>query len=626
MSGMCLIIDKQKRAHASCDNLNKMLGLLSTSKNDINGIWTNEEHSLGFGESLSLVHESPLPLWNTTKDIALIITGRIYNAYELRVILESRGHHFQSMLDAEVILHGYEMFGTEILRKIEGMFALTIIDFRAQQIVMARDGFGKKPLYYFENEDFFTIATEMQCMLQGIPGPGSWTCDYNGLSDYLVFGHNVRERTIVKNVKRVLPGEVVLISFTGEVINRWRYWILPSVNPFFHGGADEAYEQFKLRFENAVIRHFENTTSQVDILVSGGVDSVALLCAATELGFQPNIFTLSVKGQENDGSKNVQILAEKFNLNITIRELEGSASTSDFIEAMNCFDEPFCSPNALGLALIGQTLSEAKRTAAVLGDGGNELMLGFQHFHDYAAGRLGQAYGLASNCNDFLRNISTMHNLSANWAHHFCEQMSRVPTPLRRKLFDDSFSVLNDATVYTIFDTMFDQQGRSPYDFLARFDYLFELPDEIMLRIDRMSARSNCEFRTPYIDRDLASFMVSLPEELHFGMGKDIKWMLHRYIHDTLKDPALVESVINSRRQGFPLPMEGIMKALWEDGMAQWLLEDDFLWWTSLRREGVEEVMSKKNNKNGISRATLTLFSLYLWWRKVICARPVKLD
>lgn len=628
MSGIGLFIDRTGRNRCSPDFMESLLPFVGGEGAVRIGSWASADHAMGMIAGHTAVSgtrgELPAILWNEAQTLGVLLNGTLFNYFDLRAEAERDGVSFHTALQEEALLYAYETLGTECLRHLDGMFSLMIIDLRYNQILYARDSFGKKPLYFYEGGDWFAAASDMQTLLQGVPGPGNWKCNDDGLSDYLIFGYGVRNRTLVQGIKKILPGEVLLSSLTGETVHRWRYWSLPAVNPFFGGNVEEVYRRFKVRFEASVERELGASDGQVDLLLSGGVDSTAVFCAAAEQGFLPNIFTLRAANMPECASYDVESLARSIGVKCDILDTP-SLSPQTLVDAIAAFDEPYSNQDAVGIHLLSAHIAASGRRAALIGDGGSELMIGYNHYREYVECRSQQNSRWWIPFGDFLRNVPTTQSLILNWAQLYTERFAKTPQWIRRLLLEESFQRTENSSVQLIRQTMQDQVGRTAYDFLSRFDYHFGLPDDILVKADRCGVRHNIELRTPMIDRDLTAYIITLPEEVRLYYEKEPKWMLRRYIRESGGDAPWVQNVMHRSRHAFSVSLTQTMHRLWEQS-SQWVFDDDFLWWTSLRRHGVEQAMVRKGTSRSLSRSGWTLFCLYIWWRKYICNNPIQLS
>lgn len=628
MSGIGLIIDRTGRNRVTADFTHQMSSFFDHRGIKRTGEWQSADQSIGFSATQLPVtggaQAQDAVFWDDDHRIAIIFNGTLFNYFELRAESENNGVALNTFRHEEVILNAYKNIGTECLRELDGMYAFCIIDFRYNQIILTRDPFGKKPLYYYDGPDWFAAGSEMKMIMECAIGHSNIKCHYEGLSDYLIFGYNVRNRTLVQNIQKVLAGEVLIASFSGEIVHRWRYWGLPAVNPFFGGNIEEAYSRFKVRFGSAVERQLEAADSQVDILLSGGVDSTAVFCAAAGQGYLPNVFTLRAANNQDCGSYEAEALAALTGVKCSILRAPDPLDPQKLIDTIGEFDEPYCNADAVGMNLLSEFLSDSGRTVALTGDGGNELMIGYNHYREYIRCRAQNDNRWWIPFGDFLHHVPTTQSLILNWAKLYAERFSRIPQWIRKSLLDDSFADLENASVHLIQQTMNDQVGRTAYDFLSRFDYHFGLPDDVLVKVDRTAAHWGVELRTPMIDRDLTAYMVTLPENVRLYYEQEPKWMLRRYIRDYAGDAPWISKVMHRSRHAFCVPPTQALHKIWNQA-SNWVFEDDFLWWTSLRRYGVEQAMARKGNTNSVSRPGWIIFCLYIWWRKNVANNPIKL-
>ncbi len=626
MSILSIVIDRQQKNRVGAEMISSLSKMVGVPEIHDRVTWIAEDHNIGAIKAyrkLPAKGDTPSPnkiLWDETGKVGILFDGALLNYHDMRENAEHLGYHFKTMRDEEVILWAYLEMGTNFLHQIDGMFSIAIIDRRYNHVLLTRDPFGKLPLLYYIGPEWFVITSEMKFLLEGLPDSGAWKCNYESLSDYLVFGHSVRSRPIVRDVHRIEPGEVKLFSLSSEPITSWRYWSIPAVNPFSGGDIEDVYQRFVVRFEESVAKNLENSETQVDILLSGGVDSTAVFCAAIRQGFLPNVYTI----KQNNAKANEFYRAIQTMTGVHINAFNpiDPISPQYLMDTICEFDEPYTNIDAVGLRMISSQMADLGRRVAVVGDGGNELMIAYNHYREYIECRQQRNHRWWIPFGDFLRHVPTTQSLILNWAQLYVERFSKTPQWLRRQLLEDSFHSLEADTIHTIQIAMQDQGGRTPYDFLSRFDYSFDLPENILVKLNKSAKSQGVSLRSPLIDRDLTAFTVSLPEEVRLYYENEPKWMLRRYIREFANDADWINQVLQKSQYGFSVPTTPAIHKLWEKAN-KWILSDDFLWWTSLRRYGVEQVIAQRRGSSGASRPGWLILCLYLWWRKYICNDPV---
>lgn len=629
MSILSLIVDRQARNRIGNEMVSMLSNMIGSPTFHANAHWVAEDRNMAaiksFRKSPSESQTSPSQiLWDDSQRVGILFDGVLFNYRELREIAEHSGYTFKTSRDDEVLLWAYLDMGTTFLHKIDGMFSIVIIDRRYEHILAVRDPFGKLPLLFYTGADWFILTSEMKFLLQVLPGPGEWKCNYEALSDYLVFGHSVRSRPLVRDVVRVNPGQAILFQYNGMRIASWTYWMIPAVNPFSGGDIEDVYQRFVIRFEDAVMRNLENSETQVDLLLSGGVDSTAIFCAAINQGFLPNVYSF----RQNDPVARTYFDNLRSLVGVPVKEfsVDSEMITPQYlIDTMCDFDEPYTNIDAVGMRLLTNFVSEQGRRVALVGDGGNELMIAYNHYREYIECRQQRNHRWWIPFGDFLRHVPTAQSLIMNWAQLYVERFAKIPQWLRRQLLDDSFPQLEMGTTTLIQSVMEEQSGRTPYDFLSRFDYCFELPENILVKLKKPAHASGISLRSPLVDRDLTAFTVTLPEEVRLYYEDEPKWMLRRYIREFSKTDDWINQVIQRSQYGFAVPTTPAIHKLWEKAQ-EWILNDDFLWWTSLRRYGIDQVIAQRRGASGASRSGWLILCLYLWWRRYICNEPIHFD
>ena len=233
------------------------------------------------------------PFSSADKKISLVCNGEIYNYQELRKSLEHSGFKFRSHSDVETILHGYKRFGLDITSLLEGMFAFAIWDDLEQRLILARDRFGIKPLYYFQYQDKLIFASELRALLAS--GEMPLDLDLNAVNQYLAFNYTPTPRSIISNIKKLEPGTMLIFDAKGITTKSYSSLSFqqsesrPPLDP------REVETQFLERFSGAVRRELASDVP-IGVLLSGGLDSSTIAAIASRE--RPGISTFSVKFED----------------------------------------------------------------------------------------------------------------------------------------------------------------------------------------------------------------------------------------------------------------------------------------------------------------------------------------
>jgi len=502
------------------------------------------------------------PIYNETRSVAIVFNGEIYNFHELARELEARGHTFATRSDTETIVHAYEDFGLECVKRLRGMFTFALWDESQRRLVLARDRAGKKPLYYHADAERLVFASEIKALLQD---PSiKRRISPEGLSDYFSFGNIPAPGTVFQDIHQVPPGHL-LVWERGRV-RLQEYWdvVFDPTGPATPGAASEA---FSALFDEAV-RMRMIADVPLGAFLSGGIDSSAVVASMARQSERP-VITTSVGFAERTHSELDHARAVAKALGTEHHELLVKPDAiADLPRLVWHLDQPFADSSALPTYYVSRATRE-RVTVALSGDGGDELFAGYQR--RYGIHRLEQR----------LRRVipgSVRRGVLASLARVY-PRSERIPRPLRLKLvlsnLGQSFerAYFNDMSLFlddekqALCTPEFLAQARH-HDPIAGFARNFErvrdadplsrvlyvdfktwLANDILVKVDRMSMACSLEVRSPLLDHKIVEFAASLPSRLKFR-GSVSKYLLKRHVASRL--PA---ADVHRPKQGFELPL-----------------------------------------------------------------------
>lgn len=565
---------------------------------------------------LSVVADQPLP--NEDGSVQALLNGEIYNFQELRRELADR-HRFRSHGDTEVLVHGYEDWGDEVVSRLDGMFAIALWDGAKRRLLLARDAFGKKPLYYACDGRRLVFASEVKALLAaGVPAEMA----EENLGEYLAFGYVPTPRTLFRGIRKLEPASLLIADQRGLGSPR-RYWDLRF---------PEAGQEAKVRPQEAAERVRELLTDAVrkrlladvplGILLSGGVDSSAIAALAVRLTGGP-VKTFTV-GFEGDAYFDERPYAAQVARHLGTQHFDAvvrpeAAALLDTL--LHHHDEPFGDSSALPTYLVAR---EARRevTVALNGDGGDETFAGYDRFRAMlAAERLPR--GLlwsARQLSRFLPRRGGPHTLLRRLRRF--AQKAALPR-LERMLAWSSFfdlEMLRRLDGSGAFDAerilgsyrqaLEAQPGASMLSRILYLNARTYLLDDLLPKMDRMTMAHGLEARSPLLDRALIEYVAGLPDDLK-RRGSQGKLVLKQAVADLLPKQILVRP-----KQGFGVPLgdwfRGELKPLVEDTLieaprlARWL-----------RLDGVRALFAEHlSGGSDHGHQLWTLLTLELWLRK----------
>jgi len=493
------------------------------------------------------------PIGNEDGTIWVILNGEIYNYIEIRERLIAKGHRFRTLSDTEVLVHLYEEKGLSLLDELDGMFAFAIVDEKNEQLFMARDRYGEKPLYYAPvNESRgLAFASEMKALF---PFPGLDNhLDVPAIAQFLALGYVPAPRTHLLGVRKLMAGEALSLA-PGAGLRTWRYWqprVELEAKPPSHEAAvesvrDRILQSVRLRLRSDV---------PIGAFLSGGVDSTYIASAIREL--QPagkfSTFCASFDNQQLDEAPFARLVAEHLETDHHEVRFSSSDLLAIFDELIDHYDEPFGDASMFPTFAVCRA---ARQVCKVMlsGDGGDECfggytdMFGYYRWHGVrrAAGANNMAKRLLHIWKKDWRGVGLLGFLSkSDWELLYPAEVRDAVTsyflPDHRSAAE---SGLRELEVRAL------EHARLPYP-LSNLEATASsyLPEQIMVKVDRASMRASLECRAPFLNPDLMRFATSLPLKYHFraGMGKAI-------LRDAL--PAWVPREIRWRqKRGFTPPL-----------------------------------------------------------------------
>ena len=502
------------------------------------------------------------PMSNEDGSIWLVFNGEIYSYQELRHNLIAQGHRFQTNSDTETIIHLYEQEGPAGIAKLRGMFAFAIWDRNREKLLVARDRFGKKPLYYVNTTGGFYFASELKCLrAAGVP----LEIDREALKLYLQFGYIPDPWTAFEGVKKLTPGFWMTVDLQGRE-ETGRYWQLPPPREKeISRSHDEVCRDIRAVFDESVrLRMIADVP--LGAFLSGGIDSSLVVASMARQSDQP-IRTFSI-GFEEEGKYNelpyARVVAEHYKTDH--HELIVRPNALDLIpHLIRYFDEPFADSSAIPTYLVSQFAAEHVKVA-LSGDGGDELFGGYHSFFEVeklsrydaipqvgrrALGALAAALPYSAYGKNFLYSLSRPHALE-----RYFEYISFNSYSLRKQVLMPEW--LNPPGMDFLRATFGDSILPDEYDCMSQamyFEATSKLTGDILVKVDRMSMANSLEVRCPLLDQELAELANSIPNSWKTRGGKG-KLILLEALSSTL--PA---ELLNRPKRGFSVPLD-----LWFQG------------------------------------------------------------
>ena len=511
---------------------------------------------VGFGfRRLSIIDLSTGHQPMSTEDEAhwVVFNGEIYNYLEIRKALGQKGHRFRTQSDTEVILQAYRAYGQDCVEHFNGMFAFAIWDAHKRELFLARDRIGIKPLYYWLDHEKLLFASEIKSLLQYPDVVAEATVE--GIDRFMTFGYATGPDTIFRNVHRLMPGHTLTVK-DREVTTR-RYWQL-SYTVDSQTSQEEHETQLKSRLEDAIRLRLRSDVP-LGVFLSGGLDSSAVVGLLASMVQEPlKTFSIGFEhGKQYNELNYARLVSERFGTEhheYVLKPAEFQATIPDFIWHM---DEPVTEAAAISLYHISRVARE-NVTVVLSGEGADELFAGYTI---YAYMHLLERYrSLPSAMRTGLNAV--LRRLGSKWAKY--ADLSEIPLEerylgthlydirMKSLLYTDSFSA--DIPVGTALETVaqiYSQTGQwHPLNRMLALDMQTWLPDNLLIKADRMSMANSLELRVPFLDHTVVEYAATLPTRLKVRPPVK-KYILKRILKDTLPS-----AILRRRKMGFPTPLK----------------------------------------------------------------------
>ncbi len=619
MCGICGKFNFDHQAPIDSELLRSMARSIAHRGPDDEGFYIDGAVGLGF-RRLSIIDLAAghQPLANEDESVWIVFNGEIYNYQELREGLVQKGHVFRTHTDTEVIVHLYEEFGEACVEKLRGMFAFAIWDSRAKQLFLARDRVGIKPLYYYLSDESLIFASEVKAILCDPAVPREVAPEV--IDRFLMFYFVPGEETLLRGIFKLEPGHCMTVR-DGKVVTR-QYWDLDFTT--IHWTEREAEEQLRVILDESVRLHMISDVP-VGFLLSGGFDSTALLSIASEQSnARLSTFTL---GFSNPGLADerpyARLAADAFGadhheMTITAQEF------ADFLPKFAWYmEEPVCEPQAVALYYV--TRLATKHVKVLLsGEGGDEAFAGYPIYRNVLAiERLKRLLGPAR------RGISRALQMAeaTTGSHRLRKYAPLVGLPFESYYYSRTYSpsAFFNRQPGAIYSEQFRQSAsrQNSLELVSRWmrksgnsgfvnrmlymDTKTSLPDDLLLKADKMTMANSIELRVPFLDHRLLEFAASLPEH------QKVHQFATKYIAKKALSNRIPEAILRRKKVGFPVPYDQWMRGELRDWARDLLLDPNAQTRAYFDRGSVDKLLRMDEATKGYPKEVLSLVALELW-------------
>jgi asparagine synthase (glutamine-hydrolysing) len=549
------------------------------------------------------------PIYNEDRTVVTVYNGEIWNHEELRRELARAGHTFRTRADTEVLVHGYEEWGEGLVERLSGMFAFAVWDSRAERLLLARDRVGKKPLYYSLTDQGLAFGSDIRSVL--LVAGLEPELETEHIPEFLFQRYVGAPRTLVRGVAKLPPAS--LLTYDRAELREVAYWRLEPGEP-------EPLADAELRrlLRESVRRRLMSDVP-LGVLLSGGLDSSSVLGLMQEAGSGPvSTFTIGFADPVFDERPLARLAAERFGS----EHHEIVLDHSQFLDALPRLawfrDEPVAEPSEIPLLLLSRLAGEHVKVV-LTGDGGDELFGGYPKYRAervlraggpvaaLAMRAAGRAAGLRPSHRRFGRAVETMaiREPLLRWASWF---RSFSPDELGRLLRPPLAGGAASARLtQPLRDLLAHYDGRlDPGRRMLLGDFLTWLPDNMLLRSDKVLMAASVEGRMPLLDRDLIERVANVPASARAGI-RSPKAIFRRAVEDLLPP-----ELMRGPKRGFPVPVARFLAEDPNRSLQRLILSDRALDRGLFVPEEVKALVDGQASDRELKLFTLASLELYL--------------
>lgn len=601
MCGIAGFFHFEKEREANKGVLVGMTDCISHRGPDGDGYYVKGPVALGH-RRLSIIDlvSGDQPMFSDDGSIAVIFNGEIYNYIELRDELKKLGHSFKTTSDTEVIIHAYLQWGTDCQNKFNGMWAFALWDEKKQHLFLSRDRIGEKPLFYSVFNKTLVFGSEIKSLLSfGCPAEP----DLSLTSLYLTLSYIPAPYSFYKNIKKLQPGHFIIA--TTDKVAEHKYWDLPVID-----------ESDMITDKKLVNKTFEELLSNsVEIrmrsdvpfgaFLSGGLDSTSIVALMSDISKSPvRTFTIGYKDKMFDERDLALLVAKKFKTDHSEYVIEPDAFEDSLNMVLAHFDEPFGDSSAIPTGKVSE-IAVRKVKMVLTGDGGDEVLSGYT---PYQGEKFAEKYQRVPS---LIRNIlpGAIGGVGKVFTGNLRYKLNRAARvlatsnmPFKDRLMTKMWSSPETASklvgdhgpqiqIADVLDDLFNKyKARDPFYKTMFYHIKGVLPDDYLVKVDRMSMAHSLETRVPFLDHRLVEFMTRVHKDVKME-GYERKSVLRNTIGKRLP-----QELLNATKKGFGVPLRTWFRDAQFDQKLQSLTSDDIGLNTSMIRKMVDDNLSGRQD------------------------------
>jgi asparagine synthase (glutamine-hydrolysing) len=624
MCGICgkLLFDRE--ASVSPALIKRMADTISHRGPDDDGYFISGPVGLGF-RRLSIIDLSGghQPLSNEDGNVHVIFNGEIYNYQELRQYLFGRGHIFKTQTDTETIVHLYEELGEACVEKLRGMFAFAIWDDRSKSLFLARDRVGIKPLYFSQSPKSVVFASEIKAILAD---PEMRAEVRPSMIDrFLTFDYLPGEETLFKNIYKLAPGHSM--TFRAGKSYKRQYWDLhfePSPSSLA-----QAKSRLMHLLEESVALHMISDVP-VGFLLSGGVDSSAMLALAA--GKTPHTISSYTIGFSDPKMTDERPYARLAAQRCGSEHYETTINATQFVEFLPNYiwhmEEPVCEPPAVALYYVSKLAKDFVKVL-ISGEGGDEAFAGYPNYRSLLW--LERLKRLPTPIRElFSASLAMLTRFiapgfatkSAQFMHSRMEDSYFSRTSYPSRFFNRQWQQFYSSEFAQTVDKKFSSHAATkhlrnlhragPLSKMLYVDTKTWLPDDLLVKADKMTMANSIELRVPLLDHKILEFAACLPQNFK------VRGFTTKYIAKKTLSGLVPREILERKKTGFPVPYERWLREDLKDWVRDLLLGSKAIARGYFKKSAVEQLLSEDIRSGGYSKEIFDLTVLELWHREFL--------
>ena len=546
----------------------------------------------------------------------IIFNGEIYNHLEVRNQFNLCGH---TSSDTETLLLLYDKFGTDFLQYVDGMFAFAIHDKIKNQLFIARDRAGKKPLYYYHHDNKFVFASELNCLKSMVP----LEIEHNNFFHYLRLGSFYKKFTPYKNVQELPGGSFLIINCHSLIKNETRWW---NIHHFYTSANNDSMEEALKKTDHflhlAVKRRIESSDLEVGCFLSGGIDSGVVTSIASKYKGNLKTFTVSFE-DEFDEAPLAKLVAERYSTKHTEINISFKNLKNDLEKILSNYGEPFFDSSAIPSYYVSK---EAKKYVTVVlnGDGADELFGGYRRYVPFAHFDFFKENFLVRRGAAFFKNTMKKPDKKRS-LHDFLYRLTTLASKSSVEVYlSAGVDIFEDyeKNILAGFDYLnplredFDKIVNSNLSGLKKImnlDFDTNLFCDLLVKMDIATMANSQEGRSPFLSKELLEYIPSIKDTYKIS-GKKTKFLLRQLAENYL--PPLL---INQPKKGFEIPLKKWIDNELNEIVSDYLFATDCFYRNFVNEKFVHNLLSKKIKIASEKRAKIlwTLLSMEIWYKKV---------